>query len=339
MMEPFSQYDLKSNNTLAIASVAEYFLPVTNSDELIAACNWAKRKSLPLTIIGGGSNLVLKNTVQGLVVHNCIPGINLLTDGDDFSLVEVGAGENWHNFVLNTLAMGLSGLENLSLIPGTAGAAPVQNIGAYGVELKDYFHSLTAWDQVAEHWVEFDLNQCQFGYRDSIFKRNAGRYLISTVRFKLPHQFNAVLGYGPLEALLKSCENITALEVSNKICQIRSEKLPSPDDIPNAGSFFKNPLVTGEKYQALLEAFPDLVSYRIGENYKLAAGWLLDRAGFKGYRDPESGVGMHDKQALVLVNPNGASAQSLLSTVADIQKSIFNLYQIQLEVEPVILGE
>lgn len=339
MIEPKSDVNLQELNTLAIASTAQYFIEVYSAEELVNAHQWTLARDLPLTILGGGSNLVLNQYVPGLVVHIAIAGIRILSDGDDWMVLEVGAGEIWHQFILKALAMGLSGIENLSLIPGTTGAAPVQNIGAYGVELKDCFLGLTAFDRTESQWKEFTRDDCQFSYRDSIFKQHAGRYLITQVRFKLPKKFNPSLDYGPLAELKTQLDTLTPKLVSDKVCEVRQQKLPNPKDIPNAGSFFKNPVITNQHYQHLLDVYPDLVAYKVDDGYKLAAGWLIDHAGFKGYRDPDTGVGMHDKQALVLVNPDRASAQDVLHLVAIIQQEIADMYQVKLEIEPVQLGE
>jgi len=250
-------------------------------------------------------------------------------------IIEAEAGEPWHPFVQHTLAMGLSGLENLSLIPGTVGAAPMQNIGAYGVEIKDVFAGLTALDRQSGELRDFTLEECNFAYRDSLFKQDPGRWLILRVRFTLGRAAPLHLEYGPVRQRLteQGIEHPTASDVSQAICSIRNEKLPDPAVLGNAGSFFKNPLVPAELAARLKGEHPGLVAYAQADGQvKLAAGWLIERAGWKGFRDEDAGV--HKLQALVLVNYGGASGLQLLNLAQRIQKDIAERFHVDLEMEP-----
>src|SRR5690606_334944 len=246
---------------------------------------------------------ILTKDVEALVLRMASLGRRILSDDDQRVVVEAEAGEPWHPFVLWTLEQGLVGLENLSLIPGTVGAAPMQNIGAYGVEIKDVFAGLTALDRETGEVRDFALEDCAFGYRDSLFKQQPGRWLILRVRFVLQRHSTLHLDYGPIRQRLEAqgVQAPTALDVSRAVCEIRSEKLPDPARLGNAGSFFKNPLVAAPLAERLRAEHPDLVAYpAANDQVKLAAGWLIERAGWKGFRDGDAGV--HARQALVLVN-------------------------------------
>ena len=253
-------------------------------------------------------------------------------------MVEAEAGEPWHPFVQWSLAQGLAGLENLSLIPGTVGAAPMQNIGAYGVEIKDVFAGLTALDRQSGELREFALEECAFAYRDSLFKQQPGRWLILRVRFALSRKTALHLDYGPVRQRLQAegIEQPTASDVSRAICAIRSEKLPDPALLGNAGSFFKNPLVPAERAERIRAEHADLVSYPGADGQvKLAAGWLIERAGWKGFREGDAGV--HRLQALVLVNYGAATGAQLLALARRIQADILARFGVELEIEPNIL--
>ncbi len=250
-------------------------------------------------------------------------------------MIEAEAGEPWHPFVQHTLAQGLSGLENLSLIPGTVGAAPMQNIGAYGVEIKDVFAGLTALDRLTGELRDFTVQECNFAYRDSLFKQEPGRWLILRVRFALSRAAHLHLEYGPVRQRLseQGIEKPTASDVSQAICSIRNEKLPDPAVLGNAGSFFKNPLVPAALVTQLKCEYPDLVAYAQPDGQmKIAAGWLIERAGWKGFREADAGV--HKLQALVLVNYGNASGLQLLDLAQRIQKDIFARFHVELEMEP-----
>ena len=329
---------LKPYNSFAVEARASHFVEVENDPQLLAALDYAQVQRLPVLLLGGGSNLLLTADVQALVLRMASRGIRILADDGEQVLVEAEAGEAWHPFVLWTLEQGFAGLENLSLIPGTVGAAPVQNIGAYGVELKDCFAGLTALDRQSGELREFSLQDCAFAYRDSQFKRESGRWVILRVRFQLSRTAALHLDYGPVRQRLaeQGIMAPTAADVSRAICAIRSEKLPDPAQLGNAGSFFKNPLVSAEQARALRQQHADLVAYPQADGkVKLAAGWLIEQAGWKGYRVGDAGV--HRLQALVLVNYGQATGQELLALAQRIQADISARFDVQLEIEPNVL--
>lgn len=288
-----------------------------------------------MLVIGAGSNLLLTADIPALVLRMATRGIRQLSDDGTRVVIEAEAGEAWHPFVQWTLAQGLSGLENLSLIPGTVGAAPMQNIGAYGVEIKDVFAGLTALDRQTGELRDFTLAECNFAYRDSLFKQQVGRWLILRVRFALNRVEHLHLEYGPVRQRLteQGIEQPSASDVSQAICSIRSEKLPDPAVLGNAGSFFKNPVVGAQLAAQIRLAHPGLVGYPQPDGQvKLAAGWLIEQAGWKGFREGDAGV--HRLQSLVLVNYGGATGLELLELAQRIQKDIFERFNVELEMEP-----
>lgn len=328
---------LKDCNTFGVEAAARWFADAHDEDEVRAALAAAAVRDAELLVIGGGSNLLLTADLDAFVLRMASRGRRILVDEGERVLVEAEAGEAWHPFVLWTLEQGLGGLENLSLIPGTVGAAPMQNIGAYGVELQDVLHSLVALDRQSGERREFSVEECAFAYRDSRFKREAGRWLILRVRFVLSRTPLLHLDYGPLRQYLQQqgIGQPDALDVSRAVCAIRREKLPDPQVLGNAGSFFKNPLVSAAKAAALRAQWPGLVSYPAGEGrVKLAAGWLIEQAGWKGHRDGDAGV--HDRQALVLVNHGRASGSELLALARRIQSDIRTRFGVELEIEPLV---
>ncbi|MGL4318742.1 MAG: UDP-N-acetylmuramate dehydrogenase [Pseudomonas sp.] len=329
---------LKPFNSFGIDVTARWFAEAKSDAEVREALALAEQRGLQLLPIGGGSNLLLTGAVEALVLRMASRGLRILSDDGARVLVEAEAGEPWHPFVQWSLQQGLAGLENLSLIPGTVGAAPMQNIGAYGVEIKDVFAGLTALDRQSGELREFDLEQCAFAYRDSLFKQQAGRWLILRVRFALSRQAHLHLDYGPVRQRLQA-EGIdipTPSDVSRAICAIRSEKLPDPAELGNAGSFFKNPLVPVELAERIRGEHADLVSYPAGEGLaKLAAGWLIERAGWKGFREGDAGV--HRLQALVLVNYGAATGAQLLALALRIQADVVARFGVHLEIEPNVL--
>jgi UDP-N-acetylmuramate dehydrogenase len=273
-----SQVSLKPFNTFGVEVKAQWFAEAHSDDDVREALAYSAQHSLPLLVIGGGSNLLLTADIPALVLRMASRGIRLLSDNGEQVVVEAQAGEAWHPFVQWTLEQGLSGLENLSLIPGTVGAAPMQNIGAYGVEIKDVFAGLTALDRQTGELREFSLADCEFAYRDSLFKQQAGRWLILRVRFALNRAAHLHLDYGPVRQRLteQGIEQPTPLDVSRAICAIRSEKLPDPAVLGNAGSFFKNPLVPASLAAQIKQTHPGLVAYPQADGQvKLAAGWLI----------------------------------------------------------------
>lgn len=326
---------LKAYNTFGVEVRARHFAEAFTDDDVRDALAYSAGHDLPLMVIGGGSNLLLTRDVDALVLRMASRGTRITHEDCGGAIVEAEAGEPWHPFVLETLAQGLAGLENLSLIPGTVGAAPMQNIGAYGVELKDVFHSLIAMDRHNGELREFTLADCAFGYRDSVFKQQPNRWLILRVRFKLSFSASLHLDYGPVRQRLEEqgIKEPSPIHVSRAICAIRSEKLPDPATLGNAGSFFKNPLVPAAQFALIKSAWPGVVGYPQADGQvKLAAGWLIEQAGWKGFREGDAGV--HALQSLVLVNYGQASGKQLLALAQRIQSDILERFGVALEMEP-----
>ncbi len=333
MIHPQENADLTALNSFAFEARAQYLIDIEQESDIADAVAFTEQKQLPLIVFGGGSNLILDPFLPAVVIRFAREGYRKLSETDADVLVEVEAGHNWHQLVLAMAREGWHGLENLALIPGTVGAAPVQNIGAYGVELKDRFVSLTAFDQESRHFVELSAEQCNFAYRNSIFKSECpGRYIISRVRFRLSKEFVPLLGYGGLRQALDGARP-TAEAVLQTVVSVRQSKLPDPAVIGNAGSFFENPIIPDEQFAQLKTRFPDVVAFADRPGYtKLAAGWLIDQAGWKGYR--QGAVGVYDKQALVLVNHGGGDAKALMALAAEIQRSVAERYGVNLVPEP-----
>jgi len=329
-------YPLRRHNTFGFDVRARYAVHVRSEADLLAALEDPRGRGLPLVVLGGGSNVVLTSDLDALVLLMEIPGYRVET-GTDAWRVTAGAGENWHRLVCRTIADGLPGLENLALIPGTAGAAPIQNIGAYGVELRERFAGLRALDRQTMRFVDLDLSQCAFGYRDSLFKQaGRDRYIITAITLRLPRGWQPVLAYGELARELEGNATPDAATIRDAVIAIRSRKLPDPAQIGNAGSFFKNPLVSAEQRHALLASHPDLVSYAQPDGtFKLAAGWLIDRCGFKGVNDGP--VGVYGKQALVLVHHGGGTGAALLALATRIADTVQARFGVRIEPEPVVL--
>ncbi|MBJ7549438.1 UDP-N-acetylmuramate dehydrogenase [Marinomonas ostreistagni] len=326
---------LKPFNTFSFDYAAQYFAIVHSEIELFEVICWANSNDLSVTILGGGSNLLIQGDIDGLVIVNKIIGREILHDLADTVTVQFAAGEVWHDCVTWAVDQGLGGIENLALIPGSAGAAPVQNIGAYGVEIKDILQTVKVLDRRSLEIKYFDAHDCDFGYRDSLFKHEWKElYIILAIELRLEKTPKLNLSYGGLNKLLGA--DSTVREVYDCVCKIRSEKLPNPEKLSNSGSFFKNPIVTNEHYAQLKMKYPDIVAFPYGDSWKLAAGWMNDKAGWKGVR--RDGVGVYDKQALVLVNFNCDKADALLQLERDIKSSINGLFDVQLEREPILLG-
>ncbi|HTF94876.1 MAG TPA: UDP-N-acetylmuramate dehydrogenase [Cellvibrio sp.] len=333
------QFNFQKFNTLAVPAVANYFVSVQNDDELREAMAFAKVKCLPLLILGGGSNIVLRADFPGLVIHIKTRGLKVIAEDDEFVWIKAAAGENWHQLVQYCLNQGFYGLENLSLIPGSVGAAPIQNIGAYGVELKDVFAELTAINIQSGLAVTFTKENCRFGYRDSIFKQALkDQYVITSVTLKLGKLPRLNLDYPALRNVLSGQQDISPGQVSAAVIAIRQSKLPDPADIPNVGSFFKNPVISLQQFEAIKSKFPSLVSYpALDGKVKLAAGWLIDQAGWKGKE--VDGAKVHADQALVLTNPGRQSGASVLALAALIVTSVREIFGVDLEMEPRVYPE
>lgn len=331
-----TQTDLSHLNTLQLHSVAEHFAEVHTAEDVLSLLNDSEVNKMTWHLLGGGSNLVLPKVVPGLVLKVGNLGRNLVNEDQDFWFVKAQAGENWNDFVQFTLQHGHWGLENLSLIPGTVGAAPIQNIGAYGVEIKDYLWEVTCLDLQSGEIKTFSNKECRFSYRDSFFKQEgAGRYLVWDVTFRLPKKNHLHLEYGDIKKELERRSVLpTPRSVSEAVITIRQSKLPDPKVIGNAGSFFKNPIVPASLRSSLLQTYPDLVSFPYGKTeFKLAAGWLIDRAGWKGKK--LGPVGMYEKQALVLVNHGGANAQDVWKLADQVVADVFQKFGVTIEAEPI----
>jgi UDP-N-acetylmuramate dehydrogenase len=330
---------LRPYNTFALPSLARSMVRVTSEADVRAVVDHPEMGRAPKFILGGGSNIVLTRDVQAVVLKVEVAGRRLLEAREDAFIVEAGAGENWHDFVAWTLAQGWPGLENLALIPGTVGAAPVQNIGAYGVELQERFESLDAVDFVTGRTVTLTREMCRFGYRDSVFKHAlAGKSLITRVRFRLPRPWRAVLGYLELERRQAETgiAHPDARQIFDWVCAIRRAKLPDPALVANAGSFFKNPFVSEAQCRDIIGRDPTVVHYPMPDgSIKLAAGWLIDACGWKGKSVGRAGV--YEKQALVLVNRGGASGAEVVTLARAIQESVYGRFGIRLEPEPVVV--
>lgn len=334
-MQIQKSHDLSSSNTLQLRSQAERFVELYTPGDLATLLMNPDLKKLPWKILGGGSNLVLPSQIEGLVLKVSNLGRKLIHEDPDYWFVKAQAGEVWNDFVQWTLEEGYWGLENLSLIPGTVGAAPIQNIGAYGVEVKDTLWEVHALDlQTGEPRV-FSNKECQFSYRDSYFKQEgAGRYLIWDVTFRLPKKNALHLEYGDIR---KEVERNNwpqdPRHVAQAVINIRQSKLPDPKVIGNAGSFFKNPIVSKELRDGLLSKHNDLVSFPYEDRFKLAAGWLIDRAGWKGKK--LGPVGMYEKQALVLVNHGGATADDVWKLARQVSSDVHTQFGVEIEAEPI----
>lgn len=329
-------FNLQKFNTLAVPAVAQYFVSVKNDDELREALAFARTENLPLLILGGGSNIVLRDDFPGLVVHIKSQGREVVTEDDEYVWLKVAAGENWHQLVEYSLDNALYGLENLSLIPGSVGAAPIQNIGAYGVEIKELVAELSALNIRSGLLVTFTNESCHFAYRDSIFKQALkDQYVITSVTFRLHKQPRLNLTYPALRAAFADMveSDISPQQVSAAVIHIRQSKLPDPAVIPNVGSFFKNPVIDQAQYDSLRVRYANIVAYPVTDNQiKLAAGWLIDQVGWRGKE--VDGAAVHEQQALVLTNPHKSSGVVVLALAELIRQSVFEQFGVMLEMEP-----
>ena len=325
---------LKPFNTFGIDKKAQFFTIASSIEEVKDALEWAKQRKLPVFILGGGSNILLTQDVAGLVIKIDLQGIKVISEVDNQVLVEVGAGVVWHDWVLYSLERNWAGIENLSLIPGTVGASPMQNIGAYGVEIKDVFHSLKALNRNTLELETFDAPACNFGYRESVFKHESkDKYIITSVCFRLSKNPEFHVGYGAIQDVLKEkgVENLSIQAVSNAVIEIRQSKLPDPKELGNAGSFFKNPTIPASQFEKLQNSFPTIPGYEVAEGIKVPAGWLIEQAGWKGKRVGE--VGVHAKQALVLVNYGKGTGEEIKSLSEQVRASVRVQFGIELSPE------
>lgn len=323
---------LKNLNTFGIDVKARRFCEVNTEDELLEVLNSYHKDAL--FILGGGSNMLLTKDIEAIVLHINLKGITTVSEEEHYVIVEAMAGENWHEFVQKCIENDLGGLENLSLIPGNVGTAPIQNIGAYGVELKDVFVNCTAINRKTGEIRKFDKEQCEFGYRDSIFKRQArDKYVISSVRFKLtkaPHPLNT--SYGAIQKVLENKENPTIKDVSEAVIAIRQSKLPDPKKLGNSGSFFKNPVLNADDFREFRRKHSQAPFYEVSSTeFKVPAGWLIEQAGFKGKKFGDAGV--HKNQALVLVNYGNAKGKEIWELALHIQREVKTQFGIYMEPE------
>lgn len=328
-------FSLKLYNTFGIDAKADYFIEVNNFIELKKALVFRRQNNLPILFIGGGSNMLFVDDFKGLALKLNLKGIEIIKEDDDFVWVKAQGSENWHQFIQWTLAHDFGGLQNLSLIPGNVGTAPIQNIGAYGVEAKDTIVEVQTLALETGDERIFSNEECQFGYRDSIFKNELkSQYVLVAVTFKLSkrnHQLK--IGYGAIQQELEveNCTNPTIQEIASAVIRIRESKLPDPAQIGNSGSFFKNPVVSKEVFDTILANHPAIVNYPAENGVKLAAGWLIEQAGWKGKRFGDAGV--HDKQALVLVNYGQATGKEIYDLSENIIQDIKSKFGVTLERE------
>lgn len=333
-MEIQSNFSLKNYNTFGIEAKAKQFVAVHSVAELKTILEAHKNEKK--FILGGGSNMLLTRDIDALVIHIDLKGKEIIKEDDDFVWVESQAGETWHDFVLWTIDHNFGGLENMSLIPGNVGTTPVQNIGAYGTEIKDTFISCGAINIESQEIKTFTNSECNFGYRESIFKNEVkDQYIITSVIYKLTkrnHKIN--ISYGDITAEL-SKHNVaspTLKDVSNAVIAIRQSKLPDPKELGNSGSFFKNPILLKSDFEKIHQKFPEMKYYEVSDTeVKVPAGWLIEQAGFKGKRFGDAGV--HKNQALVLVNYGNATGQEILAVSKDVQKTVFETFGIHIEAE------
>ncbi len=337
MLNIQSHVSLKPYNTFGIDANARYWVEVNNEEDLKTVLQLTDFINQPKLILGGGSNVLLCHNFDGLVVKVAIPGIDVVREDDDHVYITAGAGVNWHEFVQFCVQNGYAGMENLSLIPGTVGAAPMQNIGAYGVELEQVFESLTAVHILTSEKRTFTHAECAFGYRESVFKRDLkGQYIITSVTFQLNKHPVFHTRYGAIQETLAemgiSEDALSIKAISEAVIRIRRSKLPDPTQIGNAGSFFKNPEIPKPQFDTLKARYPNLPGYPMSDDVvKIPAGWLIEQAGWKGYRSGDAGV--HTKQALVLVNYSKATGDEIMQLAKKVQESVYTKFGITISPE------
>jgi len=324
---------LKDRNTFGLDASAQLAFEIDSAAQIPEVMREIVQQNLPWRVLGGGSNVILPKVLPGATLLMNIAGQEILSSDQNATVITVGGGVNWHEFVAWTLENNLPGLENLALIPGTVGAAPIQNIGAYGVELADYIDHVEAFDVEKQAFVTLSQEACQFAYRDSYFKQHPQRFIVTKVVFKIPKTWQAKIHYADLAKQFEGHTNPSPEDIFLAVCKIRTHKLPNPKIIGNAGSFFQNPVIPNEQYETLLKKYSALVSYPDAPgNRKLAAGWLIDQCGFKGQR--MGNVGVYENQALVLVNHGNGTAQDILDLAKCIQDKVRKEFGVSLEIEP-----
>ena len=327
---------LRSFNTFGIEASGTYFVEINSIEDFLSLLKTEEYKNNSRLIIGGGSNILFTKNFDGLVIKNNLKGIELINETNEEVIVKAAAGENWHDFVQWCIKNNFCGLENLSLIPGCIGASPMQNIGAYGVEIKEVFSQLEAYDMETGAKRIFAKEECHFGYRESVFKHEfKGKYLITSVSYILKRNASSVnVSYGAITSELEAAgiKNPTIKDVSNAVIAIRQSKLPDPKVVGNAGSFFKNPEVSKEKHESLKLQFEQIVSYPLANgNFKLAAGWLIEQCGLKGYE--KNGAAVHSKQALVLINKDNCTGKDVFELSSYVLQKVFDKFGVTLERE------
>ena len=331
-------YSLKNYNTFGISAKAKYFASFSSEAELTALLKNNICKTEPLFILGGGSNILLTQDFEGIVLANNIKGIDIVSEDEHSTKIAVGAGEIWHDFILWSINQNLSGIENLALIPGLVGASPMQNIGAYGTEVKEVITKVSYIEKETGLKKEITNSECNFGYRNSIFKEELkGKIVITKVVYQLSKTPLNNIKYGAItEELNRLKEEPSPASIAQAVINIRSSKLPDPKVLGNSGSFFKNPIIETSQFKELKKEFPEMVGYTISESKtKIAAGWLIDNAGLKGYRKADAGV--HKNQALVLVNYGNASGTEIINLAKEVQQKVKEKYGISIEPEVNIL--
>ena len=333
-MQAHNHFQLKPYNTFSISAIAKFFASFSSMEELQEVLE-SKEASGAVMILGGGSNILFTHDYNGLIIKNEIPGIMVSAQDNDFTYVTAGAGESWDELVSFCVNRDLSGIENLSLIPGNCGAAPMQNIGAYGVELADVFYELRAYHIAEKKIVVFNKNACAFGYRESVFKKELkGEFVIIDITLKLNKRPVYNISYDALKKELEKLNNseLSVKLISDTVSNIRRTKLPDPKVIGNAGSFFKNPVVSDEVHDQLRSSFPNIISYASGEGcYKLAAAWLIEQCGYKGFKRGDAGC--HKDQALVIVNYGEASGEQIYALSEEILNAVVKKFGVVLERE------
>jgi len=330
------QVQLKALNTLNLNAIASHYIEIHHSNDVVDALAFAEQQSLNVLVLSGGSNVLLPKHIDALVLHLNIQGVDVIAEDERSVTVQVGAGQVWHDFVLYSTQQNWFGLQNLALIPGLVGASPVQNIGAYGVEVGEFIDSVQVYDRELKQFSSILAQDCHFSYRHSIFKDHPNRYIIVAVTFKLLKQPDLKLNYGDLKQAVGDL--LTAENLQNQVIHIRQSKLPDPKEFPNVGSFFKNPIVTQSDFDKIAQQFPNIPHYpQQNTNVKVAAGWLIDQTGWKGKQ--LGSVGMFHKQALVLVNYADATLNDVRNTYQAVQSDVKQKFSIRLEPEPVLYNE
>lgn len=328
--------ELSSLNTFHVKGLCRYFSEINSADQIQEVLEFAKNNNVDRAfVLGGGSNILLTRNFDGIVLKNEIKGIDIVNEDDDHIYIKAGAGENWHQFVLHCVNNNYAGVENLSLIPGNIGASPMQNIGAYGVEIKDVFYELEAFHKHDYAIQKFSLKDCEFGYRESVFKNKCkDQFVITSVTYRLNKKPSFKTSYGAVNQELErmGVNELSIQAISQAVINIRTSKLPDPKEVGNAGSFFKNPVISNEKFNELKDVFPNVVAFAAGSDQtKLAAGWLIEQCGWKGYRKNDAGC--YPKQALVLVNYGNATGNEIFELSEEIIQSVKKMFGVSLERE------